>query len=65
MRSEYIKRGYQEVISPNLFHIDLWKVSGHYKNYKENLYLVNSDTQSSSPMQEEAEGDEGADVQSH
>lgn len=42
MRTEYIKRGYQEVISPNLFHIDLWKVSGHYKNYKENLYLVNT-----------------------
>ena len=23
-----------------MFHIDLWKVSGHYKNYKENLFLI-------------------------
>eukprot|EP00347_Sterkiella_histriomuscorum_P014952 403358875 len=45
MRTEYLKRGYQEVISPNLFHIDLWKTSGHYKNYKENLYLVNTKDQ--------------------
>jgi threonyl-tRNA synthetase len=40
MRNEYTKRGYKEVISPNLCNIDLWKISGHYKNYKENLYLM-------------------------
>jgi threonyl-tRNA synthetase len=40
MRCEYIKRGYQEVITPNMFHIDLWKISGHYKNYKENLFML-------------------------
>lgn len=44
MRHEYLKRGYQEVATPNLFNIDLWKTSGHYKNYKDNLYLLkNSD----------------------
>jgi threonyl-tRNA synthetase len=40
MRFEYLKRGYQEVMTPNLFHIDLWKISGHYKNYKENLFML-------------------------
>ncbi|CDW83862.1 threonyl-trna [Stylonychia lemnae] len=40
MRNEYLRRGYQEVLSPNLYHIDLWKVSGHYRNYKENLFLI-------------------------
>lgn len=40
MRNEYIKRGYQEVLTPNMFHIDLWKISGHYKNYKENLFMI-------------------------
>ena len=40
MRLEYKVRGYTEVITPNLFHIDLWKVSGHYKNYKENMFLI-------------------------
>ncbi len=40
MKFEYLKRGYQEVMTPNLFHIDLWKISGHYKNYKENLFML-------------------------
>jgi len=40
MRHQYRSRGYSEVITPNLCDIDLWKVSGHYKNYKDNLYLL-------------------------
>lgn len=40
MRNEYLRRGYQEVITPNMFHTDLWKISGHYQNYKDNLYMV-------------------------
>jgi threonyl-tRNA synthetase len=40
MRGEYLRRGYQEVITPNMFQIDLWKISGHYKNYKENLFML-------------------------
>jgi threonyl-tRNA synthetase len=39
IRSEYRKRGFTEVISPNVFNIDLWKTSGHYDNYKENMFL--------------------------
>jgi threonyl-tRNA synthetase len=31
------------VITPNLFNIDLWKTSGHYKNYKENLFLIKNE----------------------
>jgi threonyl-tRNA synthetase len=23
-----------------MFHIDLWKISGHYRNYKENLFML-------------------------
>jgi threonyl-tRNA synthetase len=42
MRTEYIKRGFQEVVTPNIFNIELWKVSGHYKNYKDDLFLVPS-----------------------
>lgn len=33
------------MITPNLFNIDLWKVSGHYKNYKDDLFLLPSDNQ--------------------
>ena len=42
MRLEYARRGFQEVISPNIYNVDLWKVSGHYKNYKDDLFLLPS-----------------------
>lgn len=45
MRSEYVKRGYQEVISPNVFNVDLWKTSGHYQNYKEHMFLFECEKQ--------------------
>ena len=45
MRRELFIRGYQEVISPNIFNLKLWKTSGHYKNYKENLFLMKVDNQ--------------------
>ena len=40
IRGEYKKRGYEEVISPNIFSLDLWKESGHLDNYKENMFLL-------------------------
>ena len=43
IRSLYNKYGYQEVITPQIFLTDLWKRSGHYDNYLENMYLTQSD----------------------
>jgi len=43
IRREYLLRGFQEVISPNMFNIDLWKTSGHYKNYMEHMFLLDVD----------------------
>ena len=31
------------MISPNLVNIDLWKISGHYTNYKDDLYLLKNE----------------------
>lgn len=45
IREQYRVRGFQEVISPNVFNLKLWKTSGHYKNYKENLFLFNVEKQ--------------------
>lgn len=39
MRTQYRYRGFSEVISPNIFNLRLWKVSGHYQKYKENLFM--------------------------
>lgn len=40
MRSEYRKRDYQEVISPNMYNRKLWETSGHWQNYKDDMFLL-------------------------
>ena len=45
IRNQYKIRGYQEVITPNIYNLKLWKTSGHYKNYKENLFLMKVENQ--------------------
>lgn len=38
MRAEYRKRGFQEVVSPNIYNVELWKTSGHWQHYKDNMF---------------------------
>lgn len=38
LRKEYVKRGYEEVITPNMYNAKLWETSGHWANYKENMF---------------------------
>lgn len=40
MKSEYRKRGYGEVISPNMYNSELWKVSGHWQKYVSEMNLL-------------------------
>ena len=40
VRELYHQYEYQEVITPQIFSTDLWKQSGHYDNYKDNMYFV-------------------------
>ncbi|MDD5196447.1 MAG: threonine--tRNA ligase [Candidatus Omnitrophica bacterium] len=44
-KQEHLKRGYQLVITPHIMQADLWKTSGHYDYYKENMYTLNIDKQ--------------------
>ncbi|MBL7070278.1 MAG: threonine--tRNA ligase [Candidatus Omnitrophica bacterium] len=37
-KDEHLKRGYQMVITPHIMHSGLWKTSGHYDYYLENMY---------------------------
>ena len=39
------KRGYQPVRGPEILKSDLWKISGHYQNYGENMYFTEIDNQ--------------------
>ena len=43
VRDLYTRYGYQEVITPEVFSTELWKRSGHYDNYKENMFFIYMD----------------------
>ena len=42
---EHLKRGYELVRGPQLLRRELWKKSGHYDNYRENMYFSEIDEQ--------------------
>lgn len=39
-RKEHLKRGYLPVITPHLMQAELWKRSGHWDNYRENMFFL-------------------------
>ena len=39
-RREHLRRGYDIVVGPQILRTDLWKTSGHYENYRENMYFT-------------------------
>lgn len=43
MREKYIKYNYHEVITPQVYDVDLYHRSGHYNNYKDNMYFTEID----------------------
>ena len=38
-------RGYEPVRGPEILKAEMWKISGHYANYKENMYFTTIDDQ--------------------
>ncbi len=42
MRENYRRYGYEEVITPQIFDVALWKRSGHYDNYRENMFFADA-----------------------
>jgi len=38
IKKQYWERGYDEVITPNIFNMDLWHQSGHAKHYKDDMF---------------------------
>ncbi|XP_022156720.1 threonine--tRNA ligase, mitochondrial 1-like [Momordica charantia] len=45
MRAQYKDRGYEEVLSPNMYNMQLWETSGHAANYKENMFVFEIEKQ--------------------
>ncbi|XP_044737095.1 threonine--tRNA ligase 1, cytoplasmic isoform X2 [Chrysoperla carnea] len=52
IRKEYRKRGFQEVVTPNIYNAKLWQTSGHWAHYAENMFSfeVEKDTFALKPM---------------
>ncbi len=42
-RKEHLKRGYQMVVGPQILKRELWEKSGHFDNYRENMYFTTVD----------------------
>jgi threonyl-tRNA synthetase len=45
LKQEQIKRGYQQVVTPHIGRVDLFKTSGHWQKYKEDLFPMMGDTE--------------------
>jgi threonyl-tRNA synthetase len=45
-KREHLRRGYNIVQGPTLLKTDLWKRSGHFDHYRENMYFTEIDEQS-------------------
>ncbi|XP_077290790.1 threonine--tRNA ligase isoform X2 [Arctopsyche grandis] len=52
IRSQYRKRGFQEVVTPNIYNVKLWQTSGHWAHYAENMFSfdVEKETYALKPM---------------
>jgi len=45
-RKEHFRRGYDIVVGPQILKTELWQRSGHYDNYRENMYFTEVEGQS-------------------
>jgi threonyl-tRNA synthetase len=43
LKKEQTKRGYLQVVSPHIGRVDLFKISGHWQNYKEDMFPMMAD----------------------
>ncbi|KAJ1648419.1 threonyl-tRNA synthetase [Coemansia asiatica] len=40
IRDMYRQRGFEEVVTPNMFNVKLWEQSGHWANYQEDMFSL-------------------------
>ncbi len=43
MRELYVDYGYTEVITPQIFNVDIFKTSGHYDNFGDDMFMFEAD----------------------
>jgi threonyl-tRNA synthetase len=40
IKDEYRKRGFNEVVTPNIYNAKLWQTSGHWQHYADNMFAI-------------------------
>lgn len=45
IREQYLKRGFEEVVTPNIFNSKLWETSGHWQHYKDDMFSFEAEDQ--------------------
>ncbi len=45
LKQEQVKRGYQPVVTPHIGRVDLFKTSGHWQKYREDLFPMMGDSE--------------------
>lgn len=40
LRMQYLQQGFREVLTPTIYKRSLWEISGHWQNYKDDMYEV-------------------------
>jgi threonyl-tRNA synthetase len=43
VRQLYVRYGYEEVITPQILDVELWRRSGHYDHYRDSMYFTRID----------------------
>ena len=52
LKQEQIKRGYAPVVTPHLGKVDLFKISGHWQNYKEDMFPMMAEDEASAEAEQ-------------
>ena len=52
LKQEQIKRGYSPVVTPHLGKVDLFKISGHWQNYKEDMFPMMAENEAAAAAEQ-------------
>ncbi|MBD1925714.1 threonine--tRNA ligase [Trichocoleus sp. FACHB-90] len=52
LKQEQLKRGYQQVVTPHIARVDLFKTSGHWQKYKEDMFPMMAEDEQAAAMEQ-------------
>ncbi|GAB4293709.1 MAG: threonine--tRNA ligase [Oscillatoriaceae cyanobacterium] len=52
LKQEQLKRGYLQVVSPHIARVDLFKISGHWQKYKEDMFPMMAEDEEAAAIEQ-------------